>query len=30
MAGKFAKLGKNVGDDFREGKITLPHVVHFT
>ena len=22
--GKSAKLGKNVGDDFREGKVTLP------
>ena len=25
--GKSAKLGKNVGDDFREGKITLPVVL---
>ncbi len=24
-----AKLGKNVGDDFREGKITLPVVLSF-
>jgi octaprenyl-diphosphate synthase len=27
--GKSAKLGKNVGDDFREGKITLPVVLAF-
>ena len=27
--GKTAKLGKNVGDDFREGKITLPVVLSF-
>ena len=27
--GKSAKLGKNVGDDFREGKITLPLVLSF-
>jgi len=27
--GKSAKLGKNVGDDFREGKITLPVVLTF-
>jgi octaprenyl-diphosphate synthase len=27
--GKVAKLGKNVGDDFREGKITLPVVLSF-
>ena len=27
--GKAAKLGKNVGDDFREGKITLPVVFSF-
>ncbi|EJW12276.1 Octaprenyl-diphosphate synthase [Rhodovulum sp. PH10] len=27
--GKVAKLGKNVGDDFREGKITLPVVLAF-
>ena len=27
--GKSAKLGKNVGDDFREGKITLPVVLSF-
>ena len=27
--GKSAKLGKNVGDDFREGKITLPVLLAF-
>ena len=27
--GKAAKLGKNVGDDFREGKITLPVIVSY-
>src|SRR5438874_2935386 len=27
--GKAAKLGKNLGDDFREGKITLPVVLSF-
>jgi octaprenyl-diphosphate synthase len=27
--GASAKLGKNVGDDFREGKITLPVVLSF-
>ena len=27
--GKSAKLGKNVGDDFREGKMTLPVVLSF-
>src|SRR5215468_1838454 len=27
--GKSAKLGKNVGDEFREGKITLPVVLSF-
>src|SRR6202022_3702635 len=26
---KAAKLGKNIGDDFREGKITLPVVLAF-
>ena len=29
MAATRAKLGKNVGDDFREGKITLPVVLSF-
>src|SRR5437764_14993867 len=28
-SGKAAKLGKNVGDDFRQGKITLPVVLSF-
>jgi octaprenyl-diphosphate synthase len=27
--GTSAKLGKNVGDDFREGKITLPVVLSY-
>src|ERR1700759_1366025 len=27
--GKSAKLGKNIGDDFREGKITLPVVLSY-
>ena len=27
--GKSTKLGKNIGDDFREGKITLPVVLSF-
>ena len=27
--GKVAKLGKNIGDDFREGKVTLPVVLSF-
>jgi octaprenyl-diphosphate synthase len=29
MAARPPKLGKNVGDDFREGKITLPVVLSF-
>jgi len=28
-SGKAATLGKNIGDDFREGKITLPVVLAF-
>jgi octaprenyl-diphosphate synthase len=28
-SGKSAKLGKNIGDDFREGKITLPVVLAY-
>jgi octaprenyl-diphosphate synthase len=28
-SGEQAKLGKNIGDDFREGKITLPVVLSF-
>jgi octaprenyl-diphosphate synthase len=28
-SGKAAKLGKNIGDDFREGKITLPVVLSY-
>ena len=28
-AGREAKLGKSVGDDFREGKITLPVILAF-
>jgi len=28
-SGKSAKLGKNTGDDFREGKITLPVVLSY-
>jgi octaprenyl-diphosphate synthase len=28
-SGKSAKLGKNIGDDFREGKITLPVVLSY-
>jgi octaprenyl-diphosphate synthase len=28
-AGREAKLGKTVGDDFREGKITLPVILAF-
>ena len=27
--GKSAKLGKNVGDDFREGKVTLPVILSY-
>ncbi len=29
LCGSHAKLGKNVGDDFREGKITLPVLLAF-
>jgi len=28
-SGREAKLGKTVGDDFREGKVTLPVILAF-